>query len=150
MQPFVSSECGRAVLEVGRPPQAAFHAKEQRVRTVDERSLTDLTEMAIDELWDLHQSIAVILAAKLENQKNELDKRLAQLHANGVGAKVGAKGGECSRRPYPTVNPKFRNPARPDQTWSGRGKRPRWLTELLNAGLSIRDFQIREVTASQV
>lgn len=110
---------------------------------MDERSLT---EMAIDELWDLHQSVVVILASKLENQKAELDKRLAQLHANGVRVREG----EYSRRPYPVVTPKFRNPARPDQTWSGRGKRPRWVTELLDAGMSIRDFQIREMTAPQV
>ncbi len=110
---------------------------------MDERSLT---EMAIDELWNLHQSIVVILASKLEDQKAELDKRLAQLHANGVRVKEG----EYSRRPYPVVTPKFRNPARPDQTWSGRGKRPRWVTELLDAGMSIRDFQIREMTTPQV
>jgi len=107
------------------------------MHTMDERSLT---EMAVDELWDLHQSIVAILASKLETQKSELDNRLRRLHANAVP----------SRRPYPAVTPKFRNPARPDQTWSGRGKRPGWVTELLNAGVSIRDFQISEVTASQI
>ena len=107
---------------------------------MDECSLTD---MAVDELWDLYQSIAAILASKLEAQKSELDKRLRRLQANAVPV-------EPSRRPYPTVTPKFRNPAQPDQTWSGRGKRPRWVTELLNAGMSIRDFQISEVTASPI
>jgi len=92
----------------------------------------DFRKMAIDELWDLHQSIAVVLAAKLEIQKSELDKRLRRLH------------------PTAAVTPKFRNPAQPDQTWSGRGKRPGWITELLNAGMNIRDFQISEVTASQI
>ena len=62
-------------------PQAAFHAEEQRGRAVDERSLS---EMAVDELWDLHQSIVVILASKLESQRTELDRRLAQLQANAV------------------------------------------------------------------
>jgi len=111
--------------------------------TMNER---DLTKMAVDDLWDLHQSIAVVLASKLEIQKSELDKRLRQLHANALLE----QGGEPSRRPYPAVTPKFRNPAQPDQTWSGRGKRPRWVTELLNAGVSIRDFQINEVTASPI
>jgi DNA-binding protein H-NS len=113
------------------------------MRTMDERSLTG---MAVDELWDLHQNIAAILASKLEIQKSELDKRLRQLQANAVLEQVV----ESSRRPYPSVTPKFRNPAQPDQTWSGRGKRPRWVTELLNAGMSIRDFQISDVTASPI
>lgn len=30
-----------------------------------------------------------------------------------------------------TVAPKYRNPANPAQTWSGRGKRPRWFTDAL-------------------
>lgn len=114
-----------------------------RVLAVDERSLADMTEMAVDELWDLHQSLIAILASKLESQKAELDKRLARLQAN----ELRAKGRESSRRPYPVVTPKFRNPARPEQTWSGRGKRPRWLIELLDSGMSIRDVQIGEVTA---
>lgn len=29
------------------------------------------------------------------------------------------------------VAPKYRNPANPSQTWSGRGKRPRWFVEAL-------------------
>ena len=49
-----------------------------------------------------------------------------------------------ARRRYPAVLPKFRNPAEPHQTWSGRGKRPHWVTELLDAGRSIQDFQISE------
>ena len=114
-----------------------------KVLTVDDQSLADMTEMAVDELWDLHQSLIAILVSKLENQKAELDKRLARLQAND---ELRAKGRESSRRLYPVVSPKFRNPARPEQTWSGRGKRPRWLIELLDSGMSIRDVQICEVT----
>lgn len=29
------------------------------------------------------------------------------------------------------VAPKYRNPANPAQTWSGRGKRPRWFSDAL-------------------
>jgi len=113
------------------------------MRMMDERSLT---EMAVDELWDLHQSIAAILASKLETQRSELDKRLRRLQANAVLEQAV----EPPRRPYPAVAPKFRNPAQPDQTWSGRGKRPQWVTELLNAGMNIRDFRISEVIGSQI
>ena len=33
-----------------------------------------------------------------------------------------------------TVAPKYRNPANPEQTWTGRGKSPTWITELKAAG----------------
>jgi DNA-binding protein H-NS len=32
-----------------------------------------------------------------------------------------------AQRKYPRVFPKFRNPKEPSETWSGRGKQPRWL-----------------------
>ena len=38
------------------------------------------------------------------------------------------------RRPYPKVFPKYRNPKKPAETWSGRGKQPRWLTAQLRSG----------------
>lgn len=102
---------------------------------MDDRSLM---EMPVDALWDLHQSIVAMLALKLESQKAELDKQLARLHLN----RVRITGREHSRPPSHMVAPKFRNPAQPDQTWSGRGRRPRWVTQLLASGMNIRDFQI--------
>jgi len=33
-----------------------------------------------------------------------------------------------------SVAPKYRNPANPEQTWTGRGKSPAWVTEMKNAG----------------
>jgi hypothetical protein len=38
-----------------------------------------LTEMPLDELWALHQSVASILASRLETQKSELEDRLRRL-----------------------------------------------------------------------
>jgi DNA-binding protein H-NS len=47
-----------------------------------------------------------------------------------------------SRRPYPKVLPKFRNPGNPTETWCGRGKTPRWLSAQLASGRSIEEFRI--------
>ena len=40
------------------------------------------------------------------------------------------------------VKPKYRNPADPSQTWTGRGKRPRWYAAALAAGKKERDLLI--------
>jgi DNA-binding protein H-NS len=106
---------------------------------MDDRTLA---KMALDELLALHQSVASILASRLETQKREIEDRLRRLRPD-VAPNLGK---EPSRRRYPAVLPKFRNPAEPHQTWSGRGKRPHWVTELLSAGKSIQDFQISETT----
>jgi DNA-binding protein H-NS len=93
----------------------------------------DFSMMSIDELWALHEKIGAILSTKLDAEKHELERRLAQLRGHG----------DKQRRPYPKVFPKFQNPARPSETWAGRGKQPRWLTAQLNSGNRIDDFRIR-------
>lgn len=40
------------------------------------------------------------------------------------------------------VQPKYRNPANPEQTWSGRGRKPVWVDELINAGGNLNDHMI--------
>jgi len=38
--------------------------------------------------------------------------------------------------------PKYRNPSDPEQTWSGRGRKPGWLVTALEAGVDISDLEI--------
>lgn len=54
-----------------------------------------------------------------------------------------ARGGTGkARKSGGTVPPKYRNPADPEQTWSGRGKRPRWFNDALKAGKKEKDLAI--------
>jgi DNA-binding protein H-NS len=52
-----------------------------------------------------------------------------------------AKEAKVERRPYPKVLPKYRNP-KGGETWTGRGKQPRWLTAQLKSGKKLNDFLI--------
>ena len=40
------------------------------------------------------------------------------------------------------VKPKYRNPSDPGQTWTGRGKRPRWFAAALAGGKKEKDLLI--------
>ncbi|MCA1458894.1 H-NS histone family protein [Bradyrhizobium sp. BRP22] len=40
------------------------------------------------------------------------------------------------------VKPKYQNPDQPSQTWTGRGKQPRWLAAQLKLGKHIDDFKV--------
>ncbi len=51
--------------------------------------------------------------------------------------------GRRARKTGATVAPKYANPANPAQTWSGRGKRPRWFHEALASGRRESDLLIR-------
>ena len=96
-----------------------------------------LQAMSTRELWILYQKVDEILGAKIEAQQL---RRTQGLERPPAVPKIG------SRRPYPKVRPKFRNPLDPTKMWSGRGKRPRWFTKMLEVGESIDDLRILETT----
>jgi DNA-binding protein H-NS len=90
----------------------------------------DLQSMSLDELRALHETICSVLARKLEAEKRSHEHRLNELRR-----RIGKASTEIPlRRPYPKVYPKFRNPEPPHETWSGRGRQPRWVSEMLEAG----------------
>jgi DNA-binding protein H-NS len=104
-------------------------------------ALNDLKRMSIDQLWALHAEIDAVLARKISAEKRRLELRLKQLHPEGTTK--GNRNPAHQRRPYPQVFPKYRNPAKPSETWAGRGKQPRWLTAQLRSGKKLDDFLIR-------
>lgn len=109
-------------------------------------SIVDLEAMNFDELWLLHEELTVILAEKISAEKRELEKRLAQLNRaeqlTEPGIASGAPKKDRPRRKYPKVLPKYYNPSEPKETWSGRGKQPRWLVAALQSGHTLEEFRI--------
>jgi DNA-binding protein H-NS len=109
----------------------------------------DLDAIPLDELWSIHEKITSVLSTRIIAQKQELEERLRQLNLGRIPANavvVGLKPTQADetrqRRKYPRVLPKYQNPIKPGETWSGRGKQPRWLALALKAGGKIEDFAI--------
>lgn len=42
----------------------------------------------------------------------------------------------------PKIAPKYQNPVNPVETWSGRGKQPRWIVTAISSGRVLNDFLI--------
>src|SRR5262245_46531555 len=97
----------------------------------------DLNSMSMDELWNLHEEVTRQLTQKLQLEKARLEQRLHQIQGADHVSDFNRE-----RRPYPPVPPKYRNPKNPAETWSGRGKQPRWLGPQLEAGRRLDDFLI--------
>jgi DNA-binding protein H-NS len=83
------------------------------------------------------------------SQNKSLDRIVQIARANGISAaqisdalKVGGKGkaklgrslAKKASAPRGKVAPKYRNPADPQQTWTGRGKMPLWVKALHSEG----------------
>jgi DNA-binding protein H-NS len=109
----------------------------------------DLETMSTDDLWSLHEQISEILTARIADEKRELEKRLAVLNrgkqvVHGSDSLQPFTSTGKPRRKYPRVFPKYRNP-QTSETWSGRGKQPRWLVAALKTGRRMEDFEIGRV-----
>jgi DNA-binding protein H-NS len=107
---------------------------------------TDLTSMNFDELWKIHEQLTEILSERIIAEKRELEKRLALLNRVEERPFALAKRppeNRAPRRTYPKVLPKYSNPLSPSETWSGRGKQPRWVVAALKTGHRLDEFRIR-------
>lgn len=99
----------------------------------------DLQSMSVDQLWTLHEQVVAELGHKIATEKARLEERLHKLRsASDIGEP------RRPRRPYPKVIPKYQNPKNPTETWTGRGKQPRWLRTQLRSGRKLDDFLIRQ------
>ena len=93
----------------------------------------ELGRLSTDDLWSMHVEITQLLEQRILTEKRQLEERLKLLKAPVSG-----------RRPYPTIFPKYRNPDQPSETWTGRGRQPRWLVAQLRSGKQIDDFKIKK------
>jgi DNA-binding protein H-NS len=97
----------------------------------------ELKSMSSDELWKLYEDVAAELAGKIATEKATLEERLRRIQSVARVTRLGVR-----RRPYPRVLPKYQNPKNPAETWSGRGKQPRWVKGQLLAGKKLDRFLI--------
>jgi DNA-binding protein H-NS len=67
---------------------------------------------------------------------NDLMPLMGSTQGRGRGRRTGTASAG------PANAPRYRNPENPEQTWSGRGRRPRWVHEAEAAGRSLADMEI--------
>ncbi|MCK1423589.1 H-NS histone family protein [Bradyrhizobium sp. 180] len=100
--------------------------------------------LSLDELWRFHQQVTASLTQKMLVQKAKLEERLHKIGLADEATRFDRK-----RRPYPPVRPKYRNPRNPAETWSGRGRLPRWLRPQLRGGGKLDDFLIDQTSVQK-
>jgi len=103
-------------------------------------ALPDISGLTVAELNQLINEAQITINKRKREQKKALLERFkAQAAEEGLSldevmGKTGAK--------RPTVSPKYRNPADPTQTWTGRGRKPLWVVAALDSGKRMEDIAI--------
>lgn len=115
----------------------------------------NLENKSIPELQSLKLDIDRVIAHKMEAQKAEvLNKLKAMAMEAGYSLNdlLSEPSGGRRRKPLIEVSkpadgrakvaPKYRNPVNAAETWTGRGKQPRWFAGALAQGLREADLLI--------
>ena len=105
----------------------------------------NLADITIDNLLEVSskdlQNFQVKLAEAIE-QRKEQDKVDLRVKMEVLASEHGVSLDEFLVNPPKKVKvAKYRNPANLKQVWAGRGRKPNWLLELLNAGRSLEEFK---------
>jgi len=110
----------------------------------------DLKAMTTKELTKLMKDAEKALNTAKDRMRKEALKA-AEKAAAGFGYSLVELAGDTKpkaakktkkAKPKTKAKAKYRNPANPEQTWSGRGRKPLWINEALSSGADITDLEI--------
>jgi DNA-binding protein H-NS len=101
----------------------------------------DLNSLSQRELKDLQSRIARAISSYEDRRKKEV---LAELEekAREMGYSLAELTGVAQTRKRAPAAAKYANPDDPSQTWTGRGRQPRWFAAALAAGRSAQSMTI--------
>lgn len=106
----------------------------------------DLNNLSIEELEQVISKARQLIEARREEavvQARAEIERIAASTGYSLQDLLGMGKPRARTAVRKAVADKYRNPGDPSQSWSGRGKRPRWLQDLLQQGASLESLQIR-------
>ena len=104
----------------------------------------DLSAMSRKELLQLQKDIEKALKEAEQRERREAlkaaEKAAAEFGFSLSDLSADAKPrGAASKSKTP---PKYRNPENPEETWSGRGRKPQWVHDALAKGVDITEMEI--------
>lgn len=106
---------------------------------------TDIDNLEITELEELTKRAKVLIEKKQREKVNAAYNQVLEIAAE-VGMSLnelieyGAQRQHITEKR--TVAPRYANPADKTQTWTGRGKQPRWVVEILAKGKTLESLLI--------
>jgi DNA-binding protein H-NS len=105
--------------------------------------MTDLTKLTAQELEALAEKAKKLAVSKKEESKREVrEKVLAIIRESGFSFEDIFPGNASPKGARAPLKAKYKNPADPSQTWTGRGRKPRWLVQALAEGRSMEEFAV--------
>lgn len=102
----------------------------------------DLFKMELGDLKELQRDVAKAIASFDERRRKEALAAL-EARAREFGFSVGELTGGKVRRTKTVGAARFANPQNASETWSGKGRKPRWYIAAIDAGQVPDDLLIK-------
>lgn len=101
----------------------------------------DLNALSLRELKDLQTQVNKAIASYEDRKKKEALSELED-RARAMGFTLAELLSTPVTRKRAPASAKYANPENPSETWSGRGRKPRWFEAALQSGRSVDDLAV--------
>lgn len=101
----------------------------------------NLENMSLKDLKALQTQVARHIADFEDRRKRDALKELED-KARALGFSLEEIVGAKAARKRAPAKPKYANPANKSETWTGRGRKPRWVEAALKAGKKLESLAI--------
>jgi DNA-binding protein H-NS len=101
----------------------------------------DLEALSLSELKKMQKDVAKAISTYQDRQKAEARAKVEAL-ARDLGYSLAELIGTETKPSRAPVAAKYRHPENPGLTWSGRGRKPQWFVEALEAGKTASELAI--------
>ena len=101
----------------------------------------DLEALSLSELKKMQKAVAKAISTFEDRQKAEARAKVEAL-ARDMGFSLAELVGAETKSSRAPAAAKYRHPENPALTWSGRGRKPQWFVEALEAGNTVSNLAI--------
>ena len=115
------------------------------MRKAKKSSASAIDKMPLKDLIELEAKVKKAIAEARERERSELKEKVAEMaksHGFSVNELFGGRGVRGSGKIKSIGVAKYANPDNRSDTWTGRGRKPNWVVELLKKGSKLSDFEI--------
>ena len=101
----------------------------------------DFEALSLSELKKMQKDVAKAISTFEGRQKAEALAKVEAL-ARDLGYSLAELVGTATKSSRAPAAAKYRHPANPTLTWSGRGRKPQWFVEALEEGKTATELEI--------
>jgi DNA-binding protein H-NS len=106
--------------------------------------MTNLDEMTLADLIEHQKEVAVMIKQRQKTEKAILVKKLEEIskeHGFDLNDILEVRMPKMSKKKAPV---KYRDTINQMQTWTGKGRKPKWLVEALASGQVLEEMRVDE------